>query len=461
MDRRQFVASSLVASAAARAAAAEPPRDEIAGQQQPFVANEIGKLRRVIVHPPGPEVHKAFPLLLGNHSMLTWELLRPEATAQHAGLVAALRRSGAEVLFVEILLDSAIAAARKQGKFRGWLSAAAPALVEHEKRLTAAKLLGSDDELIDGTGAPGEALRPLVRPTTTMFFTRDIAAMTPRGVVLCNFGHQVRSWEAALARLMFRYAPALEKYPIAFEAASEGVFVEGGDVMVLDERTLLVGIGNGTAERAAVKLAQKLEMDVLAVEMPRAPDALGQWDGLQTLFYHLDFLVNFVGRRQVLAVPYLMEKEQGPNSLLDVLYGIARIESYDKAARLALLEQVRSVGWLRRYAAGSGERDAAFGAIKLLDYLRDQGYEAIYVGGERGDKENSLKHAIERVVRECRFLAVNVVAVGEKQVIAYDGNDHTLAALRQAGVEVATFPANELMRANGGPHCLTLPLERD
>ena len=416
----------------------------------------------MIVHPPGDEILKVFPFLIGNHSLLAWELLRPEVTQQHAGMVAALKQNGTEVLLLEELLDAAIVAARKQDKLRGWLSAAAPALVEHEARLTAAMLLGSDDEFVYGTTATGVALKPLIRPTTTMFFTRDIAVMTPRGVVLCNFGNNVRSWEAMLTRFVFEHAPALEKYPIVFDAAKEGVFIEGGDVIVLNERTLLVGIGNSTQEAAAVKLAQLLDMDVVAVEMPRVTGAPGEWDGLQTLFYHVDCLVNFVGRRQVLAVPYLIEKEiEGHNALLDVLYGIARMENYDKAARLALLEQVRSVGWLRRYQAGSGERDATLGAVKLLDWLRGEGYEVIYVGGERGVKENALKHVIEHIIRECRFLAVNVVALGDKHVLAYDGNDRTLAAMRTAGVEVTTFPASELMRANGGPHCLTLPLQRD
>ncbi len=41
-------------------------------------------------------------------------------------------------------------------------------------------------------------------------------------------------------------------------------------------------------------------MDVLAVEMLAVAGAAGEWDGLQTLFYHVDCLVNFVGRRQVL-----------------------------------------------------------------------------------------------------------------------------------------------------------------
>ena len=98
--------------------------------------------------------------------------------------------------------------------------------------------------------------------------------------------------------------------------------------------------------------------------------------------------------------------------------------------------------------------------IKIVDYLKEAGYQIISVGGELDEGDNALRHVTEQVVRECRFMAVNVVATGPGKIVAYDGNRHTHAALTQAGVNVRTFPASELVRANGGPHCLTLPLER-
>ena len=54
----------------------------------------------------------------------------------------------------------------------------------------------------------------------------------------------------------------------------------------------------------------------------------------------------------------------------------------------------------------------------------------------------------------------NVVAVAPGRVAAYEGAPRTHAAPRAAGVKVDTFPARELWTGNGGPHCLTLPLER-
>jgi arginine deiminase len=284
--------------------------------------------------------------------------------------------------------------------------------------------------------------------------------MTPRGLVLCNFSHKVRAYEAALARLVFQHAAALAEYPVAFDAAAEGVFVEGGDVIVLNEGTLLAGVGNATTAEAAQRLAQKLKLEVIAVQMPSRAWAPGEWEGLQLLFYHLDCLVNFIDAQTVLAVPYLLEKEHSQrNPLLDVLFGAARLASLARESRTAMIDEVRGVGWITRYAAGSGKEDKSL-RVKLIDFLHELRVRPIYVGGDRPQAESEPKHVVERVVRECRFMATNIVAIEPGHVLAYDGNEHTLGALKRAGYRVTTIPAHELVRANGGPHCLTLPLER-
>ena len=64
------------------------------------------------------------------------------------------------------------------------------------------------------------------------------------------------------------------------------------------------------------------------------------------------------------------------------------------------------------------------------------------------------------VLPELRGQAANVVALEPGRLIAYAENEHTLKALRAAGNDVKTFPGSALVRWHGGPHCLTLPLER-
>lgn len=58
-------------------------------------------------------------------------------------------------------------------------------------------------------------------------------------------------------------------------------------------------------------------------------------------------------------------------------------------------------------------------------------------------------------------LACNVLALGNKRLLAIEENGKTNARLRQAGFDVRTFPGSELcINGNGGPTCLTRPLLR-
>ena len=58
-------------------------------------------------------------------------------------------------------------------------------------------------------------------------------------------------------------------------------------------------------------------------------------------------------------------------------------------------------------------------------------------------------------------LACNVLALGEKRLIALEENRSTNERLRSAGFDVRTFPGSELcINGSGGPTCLTRPLLR-
>lgn len=58
-------------------------------------------------------------------------------------------------------------------------------------------------------------------------------------------------------------------------------------------------------------------------------------------------------------------------------------------------------------------------------------------------------------------LACNVLALGEKRLLAIDRNRKTNEKLRAAGFDVRTFPGSEIsINGSGGPTCLTRPLLR-
>ena len=56
----------------------------------------------------------------------------------------------------------------------------------------------------------------------------------------------------------------------------------------------------------------------------------------------------------------------------------------------------------------------------------------------------------------------NVLALGPRVALALEGNPITKRRMEDAGVEVRTYRGNEISRkGDGGPTCLTRPLERD
>jgi arginine deiminase len=428
------------------------------------VPTDVGTLRRILVHTPGPEIRKMLNALSGQHPMLPSSLLLDRAMEQHRTFVAVLEAEGAEVLQLEMVLDTAVEAAREAGVLGIWLQGAAPQLVPLASDVSGAVLLGAVDRFTYHTDPDG-TFHPLVAPAKGIMYTRDLAIMTPRGVVISNFVNPARNFETALIRLAFDWSPQLGDYPVAFDAREERLFLQGGDVIVADEATLLVGVGNLTEEAAARRLARTLEMDVVAVQLPAGRERAGveiykDWHGLRSLFLHLDSVFNMVDRRRAVAVPLLLEAEHvGGDPLSRIAAGLARTSAVTTEDANELRENLEQVGRIRRFRAGTGEDDPLPAGIKFVDYLRGEGWEIVPVGGEREGDE--FAWFVERVMRELYFQAANVVATAPGRVVACAENEHTLAALRDAGVELRPFEASEIVRWGGGPHCLSLPLERD
>lgn len=438
-----------------------------------FVSSDIDSLRRVIVHAPGVEMRRVALLANEDHPSLPYDAMPAGAIAQHDTLVKLLRDEGAEVLFLDRLLDSALHVARQRNELEGWIRrnfARGDELVEFADELTADELLGRRPSLFYRYDERGFA--PLVGPSKWLIYVRDFAVMTPRGLVLTQFGSYDKTDEAALAELVLRFAPELGGYQIVFDARSEEVFLQGGDLIVLDESTLILGAGSLSETRAAERLAQRLEMEVLAVSMAplnQRESGYAGWTGVHHQFLHLDSAFALVDRGKVLVVPYLMEERYAErNPFVDLLDAFERDLDLRQGADAvrhkkrwptiaAAREALEAIGWVTRYEPGTGHPTPL--GTKLADLMRERGYEVIPVGGRRASLPMEL-YLLERVLFELNLQAANVVAVRPGAVIANDGNEHTLGALRAAGVTVLPFSGSDLAAWHGGPHCLTLPLER-
>lgn len=88
--------------------------------------------------------------------------------------------------------------------------------------------------------------------------------------------------------------------------------------------------------------------------------------------------------------------------------------------------------------------DISWLAVETVELLRARGFQWIEIDPAERDT-----------------LACNVLALGERRLLAIEENSKTNARLRQAGFDVRTFPGSELcINGSGGPTCLTRPLLR-
>jgi N-dimethylarginine dimethylaminohydrolase len=83
-------------------------------------------------------------------------------------------------------------------------------------------------------------------------------------------------------------------------------------------------------------------------------------------------------------------------------------------------------------------------AVETVELLKARGYKFVEI--DWSERES---------------LAVNVLALGQGQLVAIEENKATNQRLRDAGFEVHTFPGSEIcINGAGGPTCLTRPLLR-
>jgi len=83
-------------------------------------------------------------------------------------------------------------------------------------------------------------------------------------------------------------------------------------------------------------------------------------------------------------------------------------------------------------------------AVQTVELLKSRGFKFIEIDYSERDT-----------------LACNVLAMGNKRLLAIQENGRTNVRLRQAGFDLRTFPASELcINGSGGPTCLTRPLLR-
>jgi arginine deiminase len=396
------------------------------------VRSEIGRLREVIVHRPGLELDRLTP---DNAAALLFDdvLWADRARREHDEFVGVLREHGVRVhLFGELLAQAlatdagrrfAVGRVCADQRFGPALARELRALfMDIDPVLLADYLIGgvvkSDLGLSGGASVTWQSLGAddfVLTPLPNTLFQRDNAAWIGRAVAVNPMAKRARSRESINTRTVYRYHPLFADADFVTvygddDLAHAPATLEGGDIHVIDDGVVMVGMGERTTPMGMETLAHRLFAQgdahrVLAVELPKARSTM-----------HLDTVLTMVDVATFVAYPYFDQA----------------------AARVWLLDRDGDVQHRTGLTAG------------LREALEDDDVRVLTAVGDRREAE-----------REQWNDADNFLAISPGVVLGYERNTATNAMLRDHGLEVIPLAGGELGRGRGGARCMTCPILRD
>jgi arginine deiminase len=393
--------------------------------------SEVGRLRTVMLHRPGPELTRLTPR---NNDRLLFDGIPWVARAQdeHDAFAATLSARGVEVLYLTQLLTETFADADARARaietalgslhlgetMRRWLG---PMLEEASpEELTGLLTSGvRNDEVRGGFGLVTSLLPHddfLIDPLPNLLFTRDSSVWVGDQVTITSLAMPARSRETQLTELIYSLHPRFAGTPRLHGWRDE--HVEGGDVLLMAPGVIAIGVGERTTPAGAEQLAREVFTAGLAHTVLAVPIAQ------ERATMHLDTVCTMVDVDKVVMYP----------NVADTLtaYAVTVVTTSDPEA-------------LELHVADAEHFLVAAAKAMEIDTLHqiDTGLDPVTAEREQWDDGN------------------NTLALAPRVAVAYERNDETNARLEDAGIEVVRIAGSELGSGRGGPRCMSCPIERD
>ena len=392
------------------------------------VSSETGRLRTVLLHRPGPELSRLTPR---NNDALLFDGIPwvERAQEEHDVFAGTLRSHGVEVLYLVELLkqvlhqDAARAEAIEQtlrdqrlgDTLRAHLGEVMADLSPDDLALVMTAGLRNDEvggvrTLVTAMRAPDDFL---IDPLPNLLFTRDSSVWVGARPIVTALAMPARRRESHITDLVYRHHPRFAGCEPFHGAEREPI--EGGDVLVLADGVLAIGVGQRTSPSGVEALSRSLFDAGLARTVLAVPIDQGR------ATMHLDTICTMVDVDAVVMYPNVAHR----------LTAFTLTPGSEPGAPLRIGEQTPFV-------------DAAADAMGL-PALRviDTGLDPVTAEREQWDDGN------------------NTLAIEPKLCVAYERNVRTNRRLGDLGITVLPIAGAELGSGRGGPRCMSCPISRD
>lgn len=394
------------------------------------VKSEIGKLKEVVVHRPGKELENLTPSMMSRllFDDIPWLEM---AQQEHDAFVEILRSNDIDVIYLRDLIVETL----KENddirlKFINQYVVESGVNGNHERKQQLIDFLSSlsVDEMIDKAmgGVKFDELPNLRRkklsdylneypfvcdPMPNLYFTRDPFASIGESVAINKMKTTTRNRETIFGEYIFKYHEKFKDVPRVYSRKNQ-YSIEGGDILVLSEEVVAVGVSERTEPAGVEELAERLFADgenfktVLVFNIPKARTFMH----LDTVFTQVDY-DKFTIHGGIINSLEVFELHRDSN------------------------EVVKSKGSLEEILSRHLGRDISL----------------IMCGGE----------SIIDAGREQWNDGANTLCIAPGEVVVYSRNQVTNRLLEESGVKLHIIPSSELSRGRGGPRCMSMPLRRE